>query len=266
MSKYPEEIDEHLSVIENDISIITSGYVNDIRHAIINIQRELGENPSSTSGTVKSRLDQLALVIDEVVGFLTLSASNILVNDADGYFDGINIEAVVAEIGLLINHFPASLVQSVGLETDLNSALISANNDIGNLIAGDIIVADVDGYFNSDNVEGVLREVKLETMGRKINYISGHIELPTNKEYVLISKTPFGGTVVSITTQCSTGSATVVLKINETLLAGTTAATTKTILTFETANVFIPGDLIRLLVSDATDLSNVRYSVNYTRD
>lgn len=85
---YPTGIDgfPQLPLVSDGTSPIRAADVNNIRDAVIAVEKELGINPSGTYGTVKSRLDAL----DSIIDFLT-----------DGYGTGIGDLAVDYIAGLL---------------------------------------------------------------------------------------------------------------------------------------------------------------------
>lgn len=75
MTLYPTQIDGYASlpILVDLVSPVRATDINKLRNAIVEIERELGTNPSSTYSTVKDRLDAIELAISEI---------------EDGYGDG----------------------------------------------------------------------------------------------------------------------------------------------------------------------------------
>lgn len=98
-TKYPNNIDDLLSLpkVFDLISPIMADDHNRLRDAIIEIQKELGENPSGTFATLKDRLQN----------FL---AADVFVNDIDGYFSTSNVEDVLKELFVLATSISSGTV------------------------------------------------------------------------------------------------------------------------------------------------------------
>lgn len=66
MTTYPNAIDNisSLPLVYNNISPIVDSDVNRIRNAVVEIQRELGVNPSGTFADVKARLNSIDITTD----------------------------------------------------------------------------------------------------------------------------------------------------------------------------------------------------------
>lgn len=82
--------------------------------------------------------------------------------------------------------------------------------------------------------------------------ISGHIEAPAAKTYVLDEAAQAGGTIVGITHRCPTGSVTFSIQIagvNVTGLAALTSGATQAAVTATGANTYTAGQRITLLVT-----------------
>src|SRR5690606_17986771 len=69
-SQYPNLIDglSQLPKIKDGITPLNSSVINALRSAIINIETELGTNPSGESSSVKDRLSQIESLINQSGG------------------------------------------------------------------------------------------------------------------------------------------------------------------------------------------------------
>lgn len=100
-TQYPGAIDTLITLpkVFDNISPVVAADVNRLRDAAVQIQLELGSNPSGTFGTVRDRLNSLDLGIDGLLDAIdSLTASDIAVLDIDGYFEGTSVESVLAEL------------------------------------------------------------------------------------------------------------------------------------------------------------------------
>lgn len=132
---YPNQLDNNLSLplMIDGISPVRAGDVNRLQKAIVAIQKELGTNPSGTAGTVSDRLtnvfkeffasevqvadtdgyyqsnpdgyltvedalSQIGAQLQILIGGGQIAAASVSVADADGYFDGTNVEAALKEL------------------------------------------------------------------------------------------------------------------------------------------------------------------------
>lgn len=98
--------------------------------------------------------------------------------------------------------------------------------------------------------------------------ISGIIQYPEALEYVIWISVPYALTVLTMTTQCSTGSCTLTAKKNGTAITGlaNSVSTTRVANTATAGNVFAAGDDLRLTVSSLSGAENVWFSVKFERD
>ena len=96
---------------------------------------------------------------------------------------------------------------------------------------------------------------------------SGILLLPSNQTYKLVIKCPFAGVISSVTTMCTSGTATATFKINTTALGGTanSISTSEQSRTHSSANAFSVGDDIQVTISANSSCINASFSVVYTR-
>ena len=114
MIKYPASIDDSttLPIITNNTNLDPKLF-NDLRDAILALEKELGTSPSSTFGTVKSRLNYLEYLASQPGQTIYLSSNNIPVSgNADLNYNfttftvetnevyTVNLECVVAKNGI----------------------------------------------------------------------------------------------------------------------------------------------------------------------
>ncbi len=97
--------------------------------------------------------------------------------------------------------------------------------------------------------------------------ISGVIEYPEAKDYVVWINVPYAITVQTMTTRCSTGTCTLTAKKNTTAITGiaNSVSTSEDTDTATAGNVFAAGDDLRLTVSSLSSAENVWFSVVFER-
>jgi fructose-specific component phosphotransferase system IIB-like protein len=97
--------------------------------------------------------------------------------------------------------------------------------------------------------------------------ISGFIEVVDNKDYRLVVKAPFAGTITETTTISSAGTATATFKINTTALGGTanSVSSSEQSQSHASANAFSAGDDIVLTVSSNSSCTDLSFTVQFTR-
>lgn len=94
---------------------------------------------------------------------------------------------------------------------------------------------------------------------------SGLIPTPVNGTYVLILEASFAGTIKRTVTECTSGTASARFRVNSTDV-GTTAnsvSTTKQSQTHTTANSFLAGDKIAIVISSASSCQNLAFTVEF---
>lgn len=96
---------------------------------------------------------------------------------------------------------------------------------------------------------------------------SGIIALPTDKDYKIVPKVPFGCTFNKITTQLASGTCTVALKIGSTAVTGGQISSTSSVQssTCTANNVAAEDDAIVLTISSASAPVDLSFTVKYTR-
>lgn len=175
------------------------------------------------------------------------------------------------------------LVESSGLATDLETevsgVLPVANGGTGlaslsahRLIAGgttgtgDVqqVGAGTSGNPLVSNGAGALPSFGAMTV---TDSISGIIEFPEAQDYVIWIGVPFAITVLSMTTQCSTGTCTLTARKNGTAITGlaNSVSTTKVTNTATAGNVFAAGDDMRLAASSISGAEDVWFSLKFER-
>lgn len=92
------------------------------------------------------------------------------------------------------------------------------------------------------------------------------IEYPEAKDYKVLIKAPFAMTVTSVTTICTTGTATLTVKINSTALGGAanSVSTSEQSQSHSSANSVAVGDDIVLTFSSVSSVENVSVMVSGT--
>lgn len=94
------------------------------------------------------------------------------------------------------------------------------------------------------------------------------IEYPEAKDYKIVVKSPLALTITSVTTICTTGTATLTVKINSTALGGTanSVSTSEQSQAHTTANSVAVGDDIVLTFSSVSAAENVSVMLSGTYD
>jgi len=105
---YPNAIDGNtqLPLIVDNVNALQANDVNRIRNAVIAVEAELGINPSSTSGTVKDRMDVLEGLVEGLTG---VSVVDITVDFISGM-----IETPVDKTYYIVSNIPyAGYIDSI---------------------------------------------------------------------------------------------------------------------------------------------------------
>ena len=94
-----------------------------------------------------------------------------------------------------------------------------------------------------------------------------YIEYPTAKDYRVIVKRPFAGSITEVVTRTESGTATVTVKINSTALGGTanSASTSEQAQTHSSDNAFVANDDIVVTVSSISSCIGLSINLKYTR-
>lgn len=110
----------------------------------------------------------------------------------------------------------------------------------------------------------------LDTLGaRAIDQISGLIEVPTAKTYVLNQKAAFAYTIQSFNVVTSSGTITAALKINGTNVTGCNAISVTSANSANTctaANAVVAGDTLTLVTTSNSSGADLAYSVKLLRN
>jgi hypothetical protein len=104
--------------------------------------------------------------------------------------------------------------------------------------------------------------------GETPDFISAHIESPTNKEYFLVLYSPFAGFIESITTQSSSGTCRLDGYIDGTVLGGTynSVSSVEETQLHATDNSFIIGQTISIIISQNSTCTDLRFTIKFIRD
>lgn len=102
----------------------------------------------------------------------------------------------------------------------------------------------------------------------QVDFISGLIELPEERDYLLVIKSPIALTITETTTKSTTGTCTATFKINSTALGGTanSVSTSEQSQAHSTSNAVAVADDIVLTVSSNSASENLSFTIKYTRD
>ena len=100
-----------------------------------------------------------------------------------------------------------------------------------------------------------------------VDCISGVIVAPTDGDYRLVVKIPFGGTFTEAVTRASAGTGTATFKVNTTALGGTanSISTSEQAQAHASTNTFAADDDIVLTISSASSLANLSFTLKFTR-
>ena len=100
-----------------------------------------------------------------------------------------------------------------------------------------------------------------------VDSISGVIEFPDNKDYIIGLSMPFAFTANTMTTIATGGTCTLVTKKNTTAITGlSNAVSTSQVTSTATAgNVFAVGDDVRLTISSNSACVNLAFCLKFTR-
>lgn len=98
-------------------------------------------------------------------------------------------------------------------------------------------------------------------------YIAGLIPTPTAKDYPLVIKMPHAGTITTAYAKSASGTGTATFKVGSTALGGGANSVSSTISTVShsTTNTFAVGDTITLTMSGVSSLSDMNFTLQYTR-
>lgn len=96
--------------------------------------------------------------------------------------------------------------------------------------------------------------------------ISGFIEYPSNKDYMIVVKAPYGGTITETTTRSTSGTCTATFKINTNALGGTanSVSSAEQSQLHSSSNVFAAGDDIVITISSNSACLNMSFTIAYT--
>lgn len=115
--------------------------------------------------------------------------------------------------------------------------------------------------------QGVLADSALQSSDTITDYISGLIEVPADKDYKLVVKSPYACTITETTTISTVGTCTATFKINTTALGGTanSVSTSEQSQAHSSANSASAGDDIVLTISSNSSCENMSFTIKFTR-
>lgn len=100
-----------------------------------------------------------------------------------------------------------------------------------------------------------------------VDAISGMVGYPSDKDYRLVVKIPFGCTITEVTTRSASGTCTATFKINTTALGGTanSVSSTEQSQAHSSANVVAAGDDIVMTISSNSLCVDLSFTIKTTR-
>lgn len=100
-----------------------------------------------------------------------------------------------------------------------------------------------------------------------VDAISGMVAFPSNKDYRLVVKIPFGCTITETVTRSASGTCTATFKINTTALGGTanSVSSTEQSQAHSSANVVAAGDDIVMTISSNSACVDLSFTIKTTR-
>lgn len=100
-----------------------------------------------------------------------------------------------------------------------------------------------------------------------VEFVSGIIAAPTNQDYRIIEKLPYGAVLTGFTAKLASGTATATLKINGVAVTGGVIAVTAAQASAapSAANAAVTGDAIVITISAAAAPVTLSYSLTYNR-
>jgi hypothetical protein len=144
---------------------------------------------------------------------------------------------------------------------------LQASIELGIVPAVNVSIADIDGYYLSENVEGALQEISSLLSVLRADFISGMIELAEDKEYPLLINSPFSGVIESFSTKSSSGTVDATLYVDGNPVDVTSNVSTLLDTVFpSTNNVFSVGSDIVLQLTNNTNAEDVHFTVNYIKN
>lgn len=205
------------------------------------------------------------------------------INGGSGFTpSGTNLDYIAGDGSYII--FPtdnAAFTNGAGYLSsgDINVTVQPYDGDttiLGNAVVGDsVVVTDSTGLLDSVTLSGgeSIRRNAGNTafeaytpVSTSTGAISGFIEYPSNKDYMIVVKAPYGGTITETTTISTSGTCTATFKINTTPLGGTanSVSSVEQSQLHSSSNVFSSGDDIVITISSNSACLNMSFTIAYT--
>lgn len=169
-------------------------------------------------------------------------------NEIDGY----------AQLPLVIDGF--SPVQADDVNR-LRAATIAIERELGTNPRS--LHDSVSSRLNS--IEGVTNTIS--SLNISLDFFSGLMESPSNKEYKLTVNIPYDGYISYTSTVAAAGTASATFKINGVELGGgaNEVSTTENVVEHTADNVFSIGDDLQLEISNNAEVADLAFTVVFYR-
>lgn len=133
--------------------------------------------------------------------------------------------------------------------------------------ASNITISDAGSYFVSSTVEGALQEIQQSAQIIPRDFITLNLETPTEKSYIFAKNIPYDGYIDSVTSICTSGTATGTVNIDGTPLGGGTNAisSVEDIVLHETDNIFVSGSDLDLTLSSVSSATDVIVTISFIK-
>lgn len=162
------------------------------------------------------------------------------------------------------NHTGAQAISTVtGLQTALDGKAATSHthaiSDVTNL------QTTLDGKATA--AQGAKADTALQAASTITDAISGMILVPANKDYRLVVKVPFAGTITETVTRSASGTCTATFKVNTTALGGTanSVSSTEQAQAHASSNTFAADDDLVLTVSSNSACADMSFTIKFTR-
>jgi fructose-specific component phosphotransferase system IIB-like protein len=247
-------------VAVSSVTATELGYVSGVTSAI---QTQLNAKQATVTGAATtitgSNLTASRALTSDGSGKVAVSS---VTSTELGYVSG-----VTSAIQTQLNAKEATITGAATTITGSNlTASRALSSDGSGKVAASSVTATELGYV-SGVTSAIQTQLNAKAATSQTLGISAFIETPDNKDYTLLIKAPFGGTITEVTTRSASGTCTATVKINTTALGGTanSVSSTEQSQSHASANVFVAGDDIVVTVSSNSTCADMRITIQYTR-